>query len=256
MSWVAIGAAAVTVVGGAINANQAKKGAAKVATYQPVDYTSVQSDAIAGNLSNSSGIEALLSRGNAFNADQALSIQNQTMPGYSALAKSLTSRAQGLADNPYDVPKEVEDNLARLAAERGISAGTRGQFNDFSLLRDFGVNQLQYGRENLNQAQSITGLLATIAPKVNPMSPMSFYVTPAQREATVTNNNAQSQAIAQGAINAQNAATNAGNANMLASLTQIAGMYAGSKSGSTSTNADPSGGVMAGASAINFDSRG
>lgn len=231
MSWVNIGVAAVSVVGGAINANQAKKKAGNVAQYENVDYTAVQRDAIRGNIDNESSIEQLIARGNSFNADQAIALQEKTIPGYGALAKSLTGRAQDLADHPYDVPKEVEDNLARIAAERGISAGTRGQFNDFSLLRDFGVNQLQYGQANLNQAKNLTGLLANIAPKVNPISPMSFYVTPAQREATIANNNAQNQAIAQGAINAQNAASNAGNADILAGIARIGGMYAASRGG-------------------------
>lgn len=233
-TWGYIAGAAISVVGGAINNNKAKQNAGKVAPYQNVDLGQVQAGAVQGNIDNSSSIEQLVSRANSFNANQAVSLQNTTMPGYSDLAKSLSGRAQTLADHPYDVPKEVQDNIARIAAERGISAGTRGQFNDFSLLRDFGVNQLQYGASNLNQAQSLTGLLATIAPKVNPASPLAFYVTPAQAVSSVTNNNTQNQAIAQGAINAQNAATNAGNADTLAALSKIAGLYAGSKTSSGS----------------------
>lgn len=230
-TWGAIAGAAISVVGGAVNANQAKKHAGTVAPYANPNLTDVQGEAIDANLANQGGIESLIARGNAFNASQSLALTETTMPGYTNLAKSLTSRAQTLADNPYDVPKEVEDNLARIAAERGISAGTRGQFNDFSLLRDLGVESLKYGQANINQAQSLTGLLATIAPKVNPMSPLSFYVTPSQALSNTTGNNQQNQAIAQGSINAQNAATNAGNADMWGSLTKIAGLYAGSKLG-------------------------
>src|SRR4029079_7548334 len=125
-----------------------------------------------------SSIEELLAKANAFQQNQALTLTNQAMPGYDQLTKTLSNHAQDLADHPYDVPKEVQDNLERIAAERGISAGTRGQFNDFSLLRDFGVNELQYGQSSLSQASQITNLLSSIAPKVNPMSPLSFYVTP------------------------------------------------------------------------------
>jgi hypothetical protein len=211
MSWVAIGSAAVTVVGGAITANNKPK-AAQVAGYTPVDLQQQQKDAIAGNLASQSSIEDLLAKSNTFQQGQALTLANQAMPGYSDLAKSLTSRAQGLADHPYDVPKEVQDNLARIAAEKGISAGTRGQFNDFSLLRDFGVNELQYGQANLSQASQITNLLSSIAPKVNPMSPLSFYVTPEQNAANTTQNNQTQQGIAQSANNAQAAAQNANTA--------------------------------------------
>ncbi len=227
-AWGAIAGAAISVVGGAVNANQAKKHAGKVAQFDNPNLTDVQKDAVSANFANESGIEALIARGNSFAADQALSVTNTTMPGYSDLAKSLTARAKTLADNPYDVPKEVEANLSRIAAEKGISAGTRGQFNDFSLLRDFGVNQLQYGQSAINQAQSLTGMLATIAPKVNPMSPLSFYVTPAQALSNTTNNAAQNQAIAQGSINAQNAASAAGNADLWGSLSKIAGLYGSS----------------------------
>lgn len=231
MSWVAIGSAAVTVVGGILT----KPKAPKAAQYAPVDIQNEQTKAVQGNLGNESSIEQLLSRSNAFTQGQASSLQEKAMPGYTHLANSLTSRATTLADHPYDVPPEVTANLERLAAEHGISGGTRGQFNDFSLLRDFGINSLQYGRENINQAQSLTGLLATIAPKVNPMSPVSMYVTPAQAIATTTNNNQTQQAIAQGANNAGTAANNASNANLWSGLTQIAGLYAGSKTGGGSS---------------------
>lgn len=227
-TWGAIAGAVISTVGGAVSTNQAKKHAGKVAQYDNPNLTDVQKQALDANLSNQSSIESLISRGNKFQADQALALQNQTMPGFSDLSKSLTSRAQTLADNPYSVPKEVQDNIARIAAEKGISAGTRGQFNDFSLLRDFGVNELNYGANAINQAQSLTGLLATIAPKVNPMSPLSFYVTPSQALSNTTNNAAQNQAIAQGGINAQNAASAAGNADLWGSLGKIAGLYGSS----------------------------
>lgn len=230
-AWGYIGAAAITVVGGAVSANKAKKNAGKLAQYENPNITDVQQEALDANLQNSSSIEALISRGNSFNSEQALKMQNQLMPGYSGLTESLTARAKTLADNPYAVPKEVEDNIARIAAERGISAGTRGQFNDFSLLRDFGINQLQYGQTAINQSQQLTATLAAIAPKVNPMSPLSFYVTPSQSLANTTNNNAQNQAIAQGAINAQNAASANGDADLWGSLAKIGGLYAASKTG-------------------------
>lgn len=235
MSWVAIGSAAVTVVGGMVSSNQAKKKAGNVAQYQNVSLQDEQKQAIAGNLASQSSIEDLLTRSNTFQQGQANSLAEQAMPGYGDLTRSLTNRAQTMADNPYDVPVEVTKNLERLAAERGISAGTRGQFNDFSLLRDFGVNSLQYGQANIAGAQSITGLLSSIAPKVNPMSPLSFYVTPQQNAANTTENNTNNQAIAQGKINAQNAASNQASTDLWSNLSQLAGAglaaYGSKKSG-------------------------
>lgn len=227
MSWVAIGSAAVTVVGGAVAANNKPKAAA-AAQYDPVDLQQEQKDALAGNLASQSSIEQLLAKSNAFQQAQASSLAEKAMPGYGELSKSLTSTATRLAEHPYDVPKEVQDNLERIAAEKGISAGTRGQFNDFSLLRDFGVNQLQYGQSNLSQASQITNLLSTIAPKVNPMSPLSFYVTPQQNAANTTDNNQTKQGIAQSQLNAQTAAQNANTStwnNLIQGATGIAADY-------------------------------
>lgn len=223
MSWAAIGGAAISVVGGAISSNQAKKRAGNVVAVDPVNLQDEQMKAIQGNAAAAGSIEELLARANSFTQGQALSLTEQAMPGYGALTQSLTNRAQSMADNPYDVPKEVEDNLARIAAERGISAGTRGQFNDFSLLRDFGINSLQYGQSNIQGAQSITNLLSSIAPKVNPMSPLAFYVTPGAQAANAQMNNQNAQAVGQGRINAQNAAANQGSTDLWSNLSQLAG---------------------------------
>lgn len=225
-TWGYIAGAAITVGGSILSAPKAPKTSNPI----PTNLQDEQAKAIGGNLANQGSIENLISRGNSFTQDQAISLQEKAMPGYTDLAKTLTSRAQTLAANPYDVPKEVQDNLSRIAAEKGISAGTRGQFNDFSLLRDLGVNQLQYGQSNIAQAQSLTGLLSQIAPKVNPMSPLSFYITPTQQAAITGGNNAASQAVTQGAFNAQAAADNAGRADLWGSLAGYA-MQGASKIG-------------------------
>lgn len=211
-TWGVVAGAAITTIGGAIASNKAKKSAGKGVPYAEVDFQQEQRDALLGNLSSQDSIEALLTRSNAFQQEQATSLSEQAMPGFNRLTQTLTGRATELAANPYDVPKEVEDNLARIAAERGISSGTRGEFNDFSLLRDFGVNQLQYGRENISQAGQITNLLSSIAPRVNPMSPLSFYVTPQQNAGNTTTNNQTQQDISQSDANARAAAANANNA--------------------------------------------
>lgn len=246
-TWGAIGAAAVTVVGGAISANQAKKKAGASVPYENVDLQQQQKDAIEGNLNSQSSIEALLGRSNDFQQGQALSLAEKAMPGYTKLASSLTNTATTLAEHPYDVPKEVQDNLERIAAERGISAGTRGQFNDFSLLRDFGVNQLEYGRANLSQASQITNLLSSIAPKVNPMSPLSFYVTPQQNAANTTENNQTNQSIAASKANADAAASNANNAtwaNLINGATGLTASYLNSRQ-TTQNQGTGSGGAPA-----------
>lgn len=208
MSWVAVGTAAVSVVGGVVQANNSKKGAPPAVPYQNVDPQAEQKKAVAGNIANQGDIEQMLTRTNKYTQGQANDLMEQAVPGYGELSKSLMGRAKSLADNPYDVPPEVEANLTRLAAEHGVSRGTRGQTNQFSLLRDLGVNQLQYGQQNLRDSLGALTSLTGMAPRVSPASPLSFFLTPAQAISATTNNNTQNQAISQGAVNAQTSVNN------------------------------------------------
>lgn len=220
-----------TAIGGLLGGifGGSKQKAAPVAP--PIDLTAEQKKAIAGNIANESDIESLISRANTFSQDQNIALMEKAMPGYSALSKQLTSTASDLLTDPYALPKDVEQNIARLAAERGISAGTKGEFNDFSLLRDFGINSLQYGQSRIGQAQGITGLLASIAPKVNPLSPLSFYVTPAQQAQVAAGN----QSAQQAGLNAQTAAQNYNGQNNWDSLIKAAGLL-GSTMGAQNGN--------------------
>lgn len=214
------GAAIGGVLGGLFGGKKAK--APQMAP--PIDLNEEAKKSIAGNISNQDDIETLISRANAFNQDQNISLMEKAMPGYGALSKQLTSTAGDLLKDPYSLPKDVQDNLVRLAGERGISAGTKGEFNDFSLLRDFGINSLDFGQKRIAQAGNITSMLASLAPKVNPLSPMSFYVTPQQQAMVAAGNQSNQQA----SNNAQAAAQNFNNANswdnILSGVGAIGGM--------------------------------
>jgi hypothetical protein len=220
-------AAAVIAAGAtAYSASQqskAAKNAARANRVAPVDLQEEQNKAIEGNIANQSKIESLVSSTNTFNQSQATSMMEQAIPGFSALQSKLMATTNDLLTNPYDLPKDVQTNLERLAAERGVSAGTRGTFNEFSLLRDLGVNSLQYGQSRINQAGGLAGIISSIAPKANVMSPLSFYNTPAQYAANQQLTNANNQATTQGAINANLAATNYQNAGIANAVTGLAG---------------------------------
>ena len=220
-----VGVAGMTY--GAVSQANAAKNAARAAAanrVQPVDLQEEQTKAIEGNLANQAKIESLVSSTNAFDQSQATSMMEQAIPGFSALQSKLMTTTNDLLTNPYDLPKDVQTNLERLAAERGVSAGTRGTFNEFSLLRDLGVNSLQYGQSRINQAGGLAGIISSIAPKANVMSPLSFYNTPAQYTANQQLTNANNQAVAQGAINANLAATNYQNAGIANAITGLAGV--------------------------------
>ena len=240
MSWFMVGSAAVSVGTAVYSASKNKKVAPGQAPQ--IDPQAVQDQTIQGNLKNQADIEKLTASTNSFDQSQAISLMNQAMPGYSSLAGKLTSRASDLASNPYSVPADVQQNLSRLAAEKGVSTGRSGQAGQFSLLRDLGVNELQYGQSNLNQASGITSLLASIAPKVNPMSPMSMYLTPQQGLNAAVGN----QSTQQAALNAQAGAQNANTQTQANMWGQIGGSVAGllgsgELNGVFTSNSNPSG---------------
>mgnify|MGYP001556605870 CR=1 FL=1 len=222
MSWVAVATGVGSLAAGILN----KKQAPGTAALSPVDLQAQQKAAIQGNMANESSIEALLNRSNTFAQGQANSLMEQAMPGYTALAGKLTGLASDLATNPYDLPPDVQANLQRKAAEMGVSTGRQGQAGDFSLLQDLGVNELNYGQSRIQQAQGLTGLLASIAPKVNPMSPMSFYVTPGQTAQIASETNQAQQQIAQSGLNANAAAANANSQSLWDSLAFSGGAFA------------------------------
>lgn len=206
-----------SLAGGLFSKQKAPKAA------PPVDIAAEQKKALEGNIASESDIEALLAQANTFSQGEANRLMSQALPGWERLRDSLTKTSETLLTDPYALPKDVEQNIARLAAERGISAGTRGEFNDFSLLRDFGVNALNYGASRIGQAQSITSMLAGLAPRVNPLSPMNFYITPAQATQVAQGNQSAQQAV----NNATAAAGNYNNANMWSAISQGVGALAG-----------------------------
>lgn len=233
------GTAIGAVIGGVAGAYGTKKKAAPTAPFVPtplLNAQQIQQQAISGSQANESSLEQLLAQSNRFQQGQASSLMEQAVPGYAKLSASITSAGQQQIDHPYDLPKDVQDNLNRIAAERGIKVGSAGQTQKFSALRDLGVNMLQYGKDNFQGAlqalQTVTGL----APRVSPMSPMSFMLNSSQQlgiaqanQQTIQANNLGIQQTAQGTYNAQTAASNFNNQNtwnnLLGALGAVNGMY-------------------------------
>jgi hypothetical protein len=254
MSWGAIAGAAVSVVGGMVAKNNGPK-APGAAQYNPVDPQAEARKAIQGDLANQDDIEQLLTRANRYTQGQANDLMEQAVPGYGKLSQTLMGRAQEQADNPYGVPKDVEANLTRIAAERGVSRGTRGQTNQFSLLRDLGVNELQYGQTNMRDSLNALTTLTGIAPRVSAASPLSFYITPSQQMAATTTNNQTQQQINQGSLNAGAAAANYANDSMWSGILKGAGLLASQDWTGKAAGANAAGdaGAAAGATISNPD---
>lgn len=223
MMWTAIGTTAVSVGSSFLN----KPKAPAAAQYTPVNLVDEQKKAVEGNIGQENNIEALLTQANKFAQGQATDLMNQAVPGYSAYAAKLLKSGSDKLSNPYALPQDVMDNLNRISAERGISRGTAGQANQYSALKDLGVNMLDYGNNNFNQAIQALSAVTGTAPRISPMSPMSFYVTPAQSAQAAQGNNQNQQAIQQGANNANAAASNFGNQNLWDSISKGAGSILG-----------------------------
>jgi len=199
------------------------KKTAKPVYQQPIDWQQEQSKAIQGNLATLPDAQKLASATNTFNQSESNRLLEQALPGWSKLQSSLMATTQNMLKNPYELDSDTSDYLTRVAAERGISAGTRGQFGDFSLLKDFGITSMQYGQQRINQAQSLTSLLASTAPRVNPMSPISMFVTPQNIAQTTQQQNIANQQVAQSAANNQAAASNYQNQGIWNALGTLAG---------------------------------
>lgn len=199
-------ASTANFTGQLIGANQIK--APKTAQYTPVDLQAEQAKAVSGNLANLESIEKLTSKTNTYNQSEATRLMEQAIPGWSQLQSAATAQAQKLLTNPYELDSDTQEYLAKQAAERGISAGTRGQFSDFSYLKDFGITSMQAAQSRISQAQSLMGTLASTSPRVNPMSPISMYITPQAQAEETRFTNVRQQETQQAQYNAEAARNN------------------------------------------------
>ena len=225
----AVVAAGAAVYGSIQQKNAAKKAAAGAAYQAPIDWQEEQRKALEGNLATLPKSEKLSATTNTFNQSESNRLMEQALPGWSKLQASMTSTAQNLMTNPYELDQDTQSYLQKKAAEMGVSSGARGGFEKFNLLKDFGVTSMQYGTQRINQAQSLFSTLASTAPRVNPMSPISMFVTPQQIASATQQENISNQQVAQSANNLQTQATMNQNQAIWGSVGSVAGSVDWSK---------------------------
>ena len=225
----AVVAAGAAVYGSIQQKNAAKKAAAGAAYQAPIDWQEEQRKALEGNLATLPQSEKLSAATNTFNQSESNRLMEQALPGWSKLQASMTSTAQNLMTNPYELDQDTQNYLQKKAAEMGVSSGARGGFEKFNLLKDFGVTSMQYGTQRINQAQSLFSTLASTAPRVNPMSPISMFVTPQQIASATQQQNISNQQVAQSANNLQTQATMNQNQAIWGSVGSVAGSVDWSK---------------------------
>lgn len=180
------------VIGGVLGGAAGLFGGQDAPAVKDAPVTSFQTafnDTVNSNARNLGAATKMSADVNTASQNEANRVMDLAIPGFSKIRDQLTASVLEDLNSENSLPAEMEAELARLAAERGISRGTSGQFNDFSLIKDFGFNMVDYAQAQrvkaLNTLSSITGM----APRINPMSPMSQLLTTNQSLAIQDANN-------------------------------------------------------------------
>ncbi len=244
MSWVATAIAGSSIIGSVGGALLGRQKAPQQAAPPKIDVAQAAADAANANAQNFSKNAALSTKTNDFNQAEAIRLLDKAIPGFSAMqAKMMQGANQDMdASMSGGLNPAMTANLNRLAAEKGVSRGTSGNFNQFSAMRDFGVNMMDW--QNANRARALSTMSSVFgqSARVSPMSPMSMFVSPSQTlEANRFNEEGRYNAQ-QGQFNAQSAASNYNAQLTGAAFSKVAstlGAYGASFAGGTSTAALP-----------------
>lgn len=117
------------------------------------------------------------SRVNQASQQEALNLMEKAMPGVSKV-RNLAMQQLTRDMTERGLPSETEAYLAQKAAEKGVTRGTRGDFNKFSALRDLGIEHMKMVEFRRRMATQSMQQLFGLTPKINPMSPASMLLTP------------------------------------------------------------------------------
>lgn len=213
--WGAVIGGVVGAAGGLLGAQKAPK----QAEYKPVDPAAVQKQVISGNLQNMAGAQEVASQTNNFNQAEATRLLESAMPGFGATQKRLMAQINEDLNSQNTLPPEVQQQISRFAAEKGITRGTGGNFNQFNLVKDFGFNLMDWKSASRTRALNTLSTVFGMTPRVNPMSPMAMMVDPNTAIGVQTQNNQMAYNTAQAGYNAQAAASNYNNMMMAGAFT-------------------------------------
>lgn len=230
------GTAIGAVVGGIAGYFGGKSKAAPQAQFTPIDPTAEQAKAIAGNGQNFDAAAALSRRTNDFNQSESARLLEKAIPGFSALQQRLVSSANGDLNSQTSLPSDVQSKVEQYAAEKGITRGTSGNFNGFSLVKDFGFNLIDWQNAQRARALNTLSTVFGMAPRVNPMSPMAMMVDPNTAIQVAASNNGQQFNSNQAALNSQTAAGNYNRSLLGGSIAGVATGVIGSFASQPSTN--------------------
>lgn len=157
----------------------------EVPHFKPVNTTTEQRRATAGNIANFADISQLAGMANLFNQQQLTSMLEGAAPGYKEMLGSLRDRTNQFLSG--EIPEDVMGNVERSAAHRALSGGYGGSGMARNLVaRDLGLTSLDMIGKGLDAG---TRWLATARAGTSPMfDTASMFVTPAQRIQTTMQN--------------------------------------------------------------------
>ncbi|MFZ9725653.1 MAG: hypothetical protein ACO3DR_00440 [Ilumatobacteraceae bacterium] len=178
------------------------------AQYTPVDPAAVQRQVLGGNAANLAAAQDLASRTNTFNQSESRRLLEQAIPGFSRTQQRMLAQIDEDLMSSNTLPKDVQAQIARFAAEKGVTRGTSGNFNGFNLVKDFGFNLTDWKNASRARALNTLSTVYGMAPRVNPMSPMAMMVDPSTAIGVQTQNNMMGYNVAQAGFNAQASASN------------------------------------------------
>lgn len=205
----------------------------KVPEFTPVDTKQEQANAINANLQNLSSAQELASKTNAFNYDQMTGMLKKFIPNYDQLLSQTGSNIESMLKG--EIPKDVQDQIMRNVAQRGIAGGFSGSgFGRNLEAKDLGLTSLQLTQQGFDAANRWLSTARSTMPNLFDAS--SMFITPAQQLAVATDNRngAFQRQFTQNQLNAQYApGTIVGQAIIKTDdqITQMASSIAGSAAG-------------------------
>lgn len=148
----------------------------KAPDFIPIDVTEEQKKAVLGNIENLPDIANLGEATNKELAAQYLGMLESL--GLKGLYDQNTSNLESMSRG--ELPKDVEEYIARNSAEAGVASGTSGsEFNKFGKLRNLGLTSLDLTQKALSS--SAQWLASASIPQFNFTS---MFQSPGQRIAT------------------------------------------------------------------------
>lgn len=210
-TWVAIGVGvagvAVSAAGTAYQSNKSSKAAKKAGSVQynttpqllgdpaQVDPSNVLLQTYMANGQNAQGAKTQARAINQFNYGQANKYYNQIQPYFNELQSQIGQNALSYAQG--NLPGDVQDNITRMTAQRGIQAGIgygsqgarNGAFANLNA-RNLGLSSLDLSKYGTQLGMQVNQSAKALLPNLSGLQ--DFFLNPSQ-VAGIQQNNAAAQ---------------------------------------------------------------